>query len=59
MDFVIKGNGSTAKFFCYFTKGDKLHDFLFAALQDDALKRVSTLKGKNLLLEEQILSLKS
>ena len=31
----------------------------FSSLRDEPLKKVSTLKGKNLLLEEQIFSFKS
>ena len=39
-----------------FTKGSNFCDFLFAFLDN---RKGSTLKGKNLLLEEQILSIKS
>ena len=46
-------------FFCRISKGDKLCDFQFTSLDDRASNRVSTLKRKNLLLEEQILSFKS
>ena len=45
-----------------FTKGNNFHDFLFASLADIAFpkwKMGFTLKGKNLLLLEQILSFKS
>ena len=34
-------------------------DFMFTSLRDVALQMGSTLEGKNLLLEEQILSLKN
>ena len=34
-------------------KGNTFHDFLFAAREDAALQRASTLKGKNLPLKEQ------
>ena len=36
-----------------------LHEFLFASLDEVTLLMGSTLKGKNLLLEEQILSFKN
>ena len=43
-----------------FTKGDYYHRFLVCFLGKGSLFKVgSTLKGKNLLLEEQILSFKS
>ena len=48
-------------FLCHphLTKGNNLSDFLFAFLEHVAPKKESTLKGKNLLQEEQILSFKS
>ena len=47
-------------FSAIFSKGDNFCVFLFASLDDEAfLKLGSTLKGKNLLLGEQILPFKS
>ena len=45
-------------FFCHFQKGEQLCDFLFASPDDSLFKVRSTLKGKNLLLEKQILPFK-
>ena len=42
-----------------FIKKDKIYDFLFASLMNNPSKMTSTIKGKNLLLEEQILSFES
>ena len=42
-----------------FTRGNDFCDFLFVFLADIALQNWVTHKGKNLLQEEQILSLKS
>ena len=48
--------GTLPCFFSIVTKGNNFHDFLFAFLDDVAFKTPwSTLKGKNLLLLEQIL----
>ena len=46
-------------FFLIYAKGNNFWDFMVASLDEALLKRGSTLKGKNLLLEEQILSFKS
>ena len=47
-------------FLCLFTMGDNFRDFLFTLQAGEALrKKGSILEGKNLLFEEQILSLKS
>ena len=43
----------------YPTKEDNFLDLLFTFLDDVALLNRSAIKGKNLLLEEQILSFKS
>ena len=57
---TIKCVGTPSCLFCsFFAKGISFCDFLFASLEDEALPKGSTLKGKNLLLEEQILSFKS
>ena len=42
-----------------FTKGDNYHDILSVSLYNEPFQNGSTIKGKNLLLEEQILSFKS
>ena len=45
--------------FLHFHTGSKFFDFLFASLDNTALPKIgSTIKGKNLLLREQILSFK-
>ena len=41
-----------------FSKGDNYRDFLFVKLKDSSPKMVSTLKGKNLLQQKQILFFK-
>ena len=46
-------------FFCHFQKEEQPCDFLFASPDDSLFKVRSTLKGKNLLLKELILSFKS
>ena len=47
-------------FVAILSKEDGFHDFLLTSLDDVALlKKGSTLKGKNLLLQEQILSFKN
>ena len=45
-------------FSTFFTKGNNLWDFLFVSLHNKALPKNSSLKGKNLLQMEQILSFK-
>ena len=56
----IKVNGYISIFFHQFSKGNNICDFMFASLEEkNPLKMGSTLKGKNLLLREQILSFKS
>ena len=45
----------TSYFLCQHEEGKQLLDFLFASLQLNPSKEGSTLKEKNLLLEEQIL----
>ena len=42
-----------------FTKGDNICDFLFASLGNEPFQKQFTLKGRNLLLQEQILSFTS
>ena len=43
----------------HFYKGEQLCGFMFAVLYEEALPKGSILKGKNVLLEEQILFFKS
>ena len=42
-----------------FAKGNNFCDFLFASLEDEALPKGFTPRGKNLLLGQQILFFKS
>ena len=42
-----------------FTKRSNIRYVLFASFEDETLPKGSPLKGRNLLLEEQILSFKS
>ena len=46
-------------FFCHFTKGNNFCDFLFDSMITNPSKMGSTVKEKNLLLEEQFFSFKS
>ena len=54
--FGIKVYGYTSMFSSIFTKGDNFHNFLFDFVGSLFIKIGSTLNGKNLLLEERILS---
>ena len=51
--------GTPPHFYVIFKKGNNFHDFLISSLDEVALLKGSTLKEKNLLQEEQILSFKS
>ena len=52
----LKGPGYTWQSFHHFNKGENFFDFLFGFLHTNLFWKGSTLKGKNLLLGEQILS---
>ena len=51
--------GTPTYFSAISAKGNNFHDFLFASLKDKTVQKGSTLKGRNLLLQEQILFFKS
>ena len=54
-NIVIICVGTPPSFSSMFSKGDNFHDFLFVDLEDYRYPKMgSTLKEKNLLLEEQI-----
>ena len=56
----LKCMGTSQSFSTMFSKGDNFCDFLFTELEDEVFPKLGpTLKGKNLLLWEQILSLVS
>ena len=55
---ALKVNGYTTVFL-QFCKREHFCDFLFACLEDEAHRKGSTLKGKNLLQRERILFFKS
>ena len=54
---MLYWHGNLPVFHQFYTR--EQHEFLFASLEDVALQIGPTLQGKNLLLEEQILPLKS
>ena len=51
--------GTLVKISTICTRGSNFYDFLIAVLDKEHFQKGSTLKGKNLLLMEQILSYKS
>ena len=55
----LQVNGYTFMFFYHSTKGNNLCDVLFAFFGKKPFQKGSTLKEKNLLLEQQIVSYKS
>ena len=57
--FVLRCKMSSPCFSDIFTKGNNFHDFLFASVADSPSKLGFTLKGENLLQEEQIFSFES
>ena len=61
MYFLLRWMGTAPCFSTTFIKGNNFCDFLFASLPGGQKLPTcgSTLKGKNLLLEEQILSIKN
>ena len=57
---MLRFMGTPSCFFISFTKGNNYHKFLFVSSDNEALPKMgSALKGKNLLLEEQILLFQS
>ena len=59
LDVLILRFMCTSIYFSIFTKGYNFWNFLLLLLAKKKIQKGSTFKGKNLLLEEQILSFKS